>query len=84
MPIPSANIAENRGLRIVHMLFENPRPVSILLMLYSKSEMKDVTRVQVKRALEHATPGLIADAQHHGVDPQLFRTELAKILAEFA
>lgn len=82
-PIRSANIAENRGLRVIHMLFEHPQRLSLLLMLYTKSEAQDVTKRQVKRALEQAGPAFLAEAQQHGVDPALFQVEIQKVMDEF-
>jgi hypothetical protein len=79
--IPSANISKRDGLRIIYLISDNYLSV-VLLMVYAKAEKTDVSRVELRRAVDQAMPIVMRHLAESGHDPELARERLANLLAD--
>lgn len=77
--IPSANIGKRGGLRIIYAVVEKPALIG-LARVYYKGDTEDLTRVELRRALEAVAPRLEVAVRERGGDPQLVQGHFQKLL----
>lgn len=66
--IPSQNIGKRDGLRVIYRI-DDPTDTIVLVELYSKAELSNVSAKELQRAAEAVEPLLVERARELGLDP---------------
>ncbi len=79
--IPSANVSKSDGLRLIYLISNTHQGV-VLVMIYHKKERADVSRPELRRAVEKALPIFDQSAKQRNIDPAIFKDALTKLLED--